>query len=103
MTTKTFNGNSNNGPQSNNDTNSQPIVHQYDNQIPLTYSIPSNQLPTGRRWRTATIGIWNVRGMNALNKKKALQNIISEIKADVAMFNETRLTEACMFDNYFSN
>ncbi len=55
------------------------------------------------RWRTATIGVWNVRGMNALKKKQALQSIISEIKADVAMFNETRLTEACVFHNYFSH
>ena len=41
--------------------------------------------------------------MNALKKKQALQNIISDIKADVAMFNETRLTEACVFHNYFSH
>ena len=60
-------------------------------------------LPTGRQWREVTIGVWNVRGMNALKKKQALQSIVSEIKADVAMFNETRLTEPCVFHNYFSH
>ena len=45
------------------------IVRQTDNQIPQDYTNPANYSPTGRRWRTTTIGIWNVRGMNALKKK----------------------------------
>jgi hypothetical protein len=41
--------------------------------------------------------------MNALKKKQALQEIITEAKLDVAMFNETRLTEPCIFQDFFSH
>ena len=36
--------------------------------------------------------MWNVRGMNAMRKKMHLQKLMAEVKTDIAMLNETRLT-----------
>ena len=42
--------------------------------------------------RSLNVAMWNVRGMNAIKKKLHLQRLMVEVKTDIAMLNETRLT-----------
>jgi hypothetical protein len=74
------------------------------NAPPFVHSSPINTTPTRkRRWRTMTIGLWNVRGMNDLKKKQYLQWMTADIGADVVMFNETKLTSACVLHGLHSH
>ena len=63
----------------------------------------NNTPPKKKRWRTVTVGLWNVRGMNDIKKKQYLQWVVSDIGADVAMFNETKLTSACVLHGLHSH
>ena len=47
--------------------------------------------------------MWNVRGINAMNKQQYLDWLIREQRPDIVMFNETKLTSPLYLDGYVSH
>ena len=47
--------------------------------------------------------MWNVRDLNAEKKQRYLQWLIGELRPDVVMFNETKLTSKLYLDGYYSH
>jgi len=45
--------------------NNTPLKSPYGTSKQYIYNTPSKK----RRWRTITVGLWNVRGMNDIRKK----------------------------------